>query len=154
MNSLKYIYENDLGFTCFDRYFEYLKGIEIDMPESMKKFVLDPERYELNGRRTLHDAWLRTLCLTQDIANQWVTKSVRLDFELATGQRCLTLNYRNVAEIKTQLNPGRWPERPVDLLVHEVSKDGPELFRHILVFDRGIQIEVSFASLEIEEKDL
>lgn len=152
MNPLIYIYENHLGFTCFDRYFEYLKSIEAEMPEPMRSFALDIGRYELNGPHTLHDAWLRAFYLDQEIKNQQVRKSVHLDFELASDKRILTLKYKNVIAIKTELNSSHWPDRPVDLLVHEISKCEQGLFRHIFIFDRDVKIDISFDFLEVEEK--
>lgn len=153
MKSLKYIYQDDYGVTFFDPYFEYLRQIEADMPEPMRSFALDIGRYELNVPRTLHDAWLRTFHLDQNIEDQRVEKSIRLDFLLASGKRILTLKYKNVISIKTDLNPDHWSDRPTDLLVHEISKCEQGLFRHIFIFDRGVKIDISFGFLEIEEKD-
>lgn len=150
MKSLKYIYENELGFTCFDRYFEYLRSIEADLPESMREFALDWGRYELNGANTLHDARLRMLHFDQFGVNQLLEKSIKLEFELSAGQQYLIMSYSGVTKITAQLNPDQWPERPVDLLVHEISKDMQDgLFRHVFIFERGVKIDISFSSFEV-----
>lgn len=154
MTTLTRIYENEHGVTCFDRYFEYLRSIDADMPDPMKRFALDPGRYELSGPRTLHDAWLRNLRVNKeyDISQQSVRTSVQLELQLAVAQMSLGLKYRDVTEIQTQLTPERWPERPVDLLVHEISKDKAGRFRHVFVFDRGVTVDISFGTLEILEE--
>src|SRR6218665_519647 len=148
-----YIYENELGITCFDRYFEYLKSIEADMPDPLKKFAMDPGRYELNGPRTLHDAWLCALRVDKehDVSQQLVKTSVPLELQLAVGQMPLCLRYLDGSAIQTQLIPDRWPARPVDLLFHEISRVDQCRFRHIFIFDRGVKIDISFDAIEITE---
>lgn len=153
MTSLIYIYENELGITFFDRYFEYMQSIERRMPASLKNFALDAGRYELNGLRTLHDAWLTAFSIGKeyDSLEQLVQTSVQIDLQLAASQKSLGLKYLDVTAIQTQLTPDQWPARPVDLLVHEFSIDEAGQFRHFLKFDRGVYVVISFRFLEVIE---
>lgn len=147
MNLLLHIYENDEGVTCFDRYFKYLKSIEKEMPQALAGFAMDPGRYELRGPRTLHDAWLMSLNVNKAYASEagsTVNTAVALGLLSAAQDSSIELHYCDVEEFRSSLSPDRWPDRPVDLLTHEITKVGDGLFRHHLQFDRSAWVQVSF----------
>lgn len=153
MTHLIYIYENESGATCLDRYFEYLKSVEDLLSVSLKKFALDKRRYELNDSRTLHDAWLKNISIDKEYepSTQLVETTVQVELQLADAKTYLKLKYFGVVEIQSQLNPDRWGSRPVDLLVHEISIDDKGLFRHFLMFDRGVYVVIFFREIEVIE---
>lgn len=153
MNSLIYIYENEHGVTCFDRYFQYLKSIEEEMPHVLASFAMAPGRYELQGENTLHDAWLTSLDIKKMYAkaDAAVNTSVTLTLLSAQQTRAVELCYFEVEGIQTSLAPDRWPARPVDLLTHEITRVREGVFRHHLQFDRGVWVDVSFRQFSIRE---
>jgi len=145
-----HIYENDKGVICFDRYFEYLRKIAQGMPGPLAVFAMDPGRYELNGPRTLHDGWLKSLNVIKEYGDPecTVNTSVYIGLRLPTNGAILTLSYFGVLQLQTTLEPTRWPIRPVDLLVHEFTQKNSGEFQHLLQFDRGVGIRVTFTSFE------
>lgn len=148
-----YIYENDYGATCFDKYFEHLKNHESSMPLCMRDFFLDPARYELNGSKTLHDSRLLDFRVFKqyDAIAQVVLTSVHVSLYTQWEQGICRLEYDGVTSIAANLTPDRWLERPVDLLTHELSIYDGGQFRHFFLFDRGVAIDIKFTGFNINE---
>ena len=146
---LQHIYNDERGVTCFDRYFDHLTRVAHSWPPALRDFAQEDARYVLNGPRTLHDAWLCQLRVNKMNSPAVVTTTVELELELAADQSHLKLHYLDVSGLHTQLTPVRWPDKPVDLLVHEFSQDDEGMFRHVLVFDRGVHIDIRFGAFGV-----
>jgi hypothetical protein len=152
MSQLNYIYENERGITCFDRYFEYLGDIKSKMPDTLAAFATDQSRYELCGEHTLHDAWLKSFAVDKRYLDKnSPTSDVQICLLLATHRTVITLQYSGVLDLTCSLGADRWPNQPVDLLVHEVRVISDDVFSHVFCFDRSVWIEVRFAQFEVVE---
>jgi hypothetical protein len=152
MEEFRYIYQDVNGVTHFDRYFEYVERIRDRLPPRLAAFATDTERYALQGDSTLHDAWITHFHLTKDYRNrELLSTSISLGLMLATGDRHVSLNYRGVRHIRSTLQPDRWPQQPVDLLVHEFSESEPGVYQHAVEFDRGVEFSVEFVDFDFVE---
>lgn len=147
------IYIDNAGVTCFDRYFEYLRSVEKWLPRELAAFALDPRRYELNGPLTLHDAHLRRFAVIKAVNSSGeVETKVELELLLAATDAALKLTYSGTERVESELNSNLWPNRPVDLLVHEFDVLPDERFTHTLTFDRGVRVQVIFQMLHVEQR--
>jgi hypothetical protein len=147
-----YIYYKDYG-TYFDRYFEYLSGgAAAAMPAALAEFAQDIGRYELNGSRTLHDAWLMGIDVDKVLVlDQRVETTCTIRLLHAMHENDILIRYDDVSAIAMSLEPDSRLGRPVDLLVHEVTVRKGGTFRHAIQFDRGVYIDVSFRGFAIED---
>jgi hypothetical protein len=144
-----YIYENEQGITCFERYFDYLNSIRVEMPTRLMAFATDSRRYVLNGEGTLHDAWLKSMSVVNEYPEGMAPLSVvQLRLLLASHQTEIVLDYSGVVAVSCSLEPDRWPNQPVDLLVHEFSKLEKGVFRHFIKFDRGVWVDLEFTGFD------
>lgn len=67
----------------------------------------------------------------------------------SSHERDIHLRYADVRDVAFHLKPDRWPDKPVDLLVHEFCVVEPGVFRHFLQFDRGVFIEIFFEGFDV-----
>ncbi|MFA6095075.1 MAG: hypothetical protein WC757_04295 [Candidatus Paceibacterota bacterium] len=151
MIEFKYIYENEIGITCFDKYFEYLDGIKTNMPKNIREFATDKARYTLSGDLTIHDSWLKAINFEKTFAGEMMVTDVRLGLLQATHKKELWLNYSGATGYSCSLLPNRWPFKPIDLLTHEFTMLDKGLFKHAVQFDRGVWFEVTFSNFELTE---
>lgn len=150
---LKHIYVDERKATCFDRYFSYIESVKNEFPVDLYAFASDFSRYELNGPKTLHDAWLEEVKISTRyahdsnvIAASEVVLRLRQAFEGA-----ITVAYSGVQAFEYRNVPDRWPDRAMDLLVHEFSVESDGLYSHTLVFDQGVVMKVLFRDFSLEE---
>lgn len=145
LNDLKYIYECDLGITRFDKYFEYLKVVEKEMPPLLASFALDKDRYVLRSNATLHDAWLTKFGLENRYAESEIAESVAtLELLHSSHEFVFQLVYSDVVKAEFSLGFRALCQRPVDLLVHEFTILEPGVFQHLIHFDKGEWISIGF----------
>ena len=152
MSKFEYIYQNEAGFTCFDRYFNYLSMMKNHMPSALYEFANDSSRYDLNGKRTLHDSWINSLDISYTYEKESSCK-VLLSLKLAHSGNHLQLEYSGITAFSNQLTPEFWPNRPVDLLTHEFTVVSDGFIKHVIEFDRGVWFEVLFSSFTYTEYD-
>jgi hypothetical protein len=133
------------------QYFAYLERVKREFPPSLAAFAFDHGRYELNGDRTLHDAWLQSVTAKKVYGpNRTVSTSVELHLLHSSHERHITLRYGGVAALSYSLPSGKMPPRPCDLLVHEFTVSSG-FFVHRILFDGGEWLEVSFLNFEVDE---
>lgn len=154
MERLKFIYEDERGVTCFDRYFAYLSSIAEQLPAEVREFACDHGRYELNGPRTLHDSWLAEFRGVNDYSDSAaVSRELRVVLLLPSHRRTVSMTYSRVHGFSASMTPTRWPTKPVDLLVHEFSVLEDGLVRHVVEFDSDSWYEVVFSEFSFVERD-
>ncbi len=152
MIKFQHIYENEQGFTCFDKYFSYLESISNEMSPSVYSFVGDVGRYELNGKHTLHDSLLESFSVDKSYLKDGdVRTTVNVNLLLAHDQTSLKLIYSNVLRVNCNFEPEFWPLKPVDLLTHEFTKGEAGTFRHLIEFDRGVWFDLVFSEFDFYE---
>ncbi len=145
MKKLVHIYDDADGITRFNRYFGYLNSVKNELPEGLLAFATNEDHYALNSSVTLHDSWLRSLDVKKEYSSAGDSRSVvTLKLLHAMHESVISLVYSPAAELSCQLTPTHWPDRPVDLLIHEFSMVEPGKFRHFVQFDRGVWIEIFF----------
>lgn len=155
MQRAKHIYKDSRGVTCFDRYFAYLSTLRDRMSHEMFQFATDPERYEPQGTRTLHDAWLVHFSTSADHTNPTqVARTLSVSLELSSHDLELTIHYEGVQELSGSLVPRKRPVRPADLLVHEFSMQPNRLLRHVVEFDQDVWYETVFATFSYNERGI
>lgn len=150
---LKHIVTDDFGMAHFDPYFAHLESIKQSMPPALHAFASDESRYELQGPKTLHDAWIEGMSSRigyQQASN--AIESARIDLHLrqALGGM-MRMSYGGVSGWSFNGTPDRWPDRAVDLLVHEFDLAPNAMFVHRFAFDRGVSLEIVFRTFSFEE---
>lgn len=149
MEKLKYIYDDEHGITCYDRYFSYLNDVAAAMPPVLAEFASQVSNYDLRSDDTLHDAWLRSLNVSKSYLDgaETVSKvSISLLHQSHVG--IIDLTYFEVSSFACSLQPSKWPTSPVDLIDHEFCVVGPNKYRHFIQFDRDVWIEVVFGGFD------
>jgi hypothetical protein len=149
---LKHIVTDDVGMTHFDHYFAHLESVRQSMPRALHAFASDESRYELQGTKTLHDAWIEGMSFRIDYQQANVIESARIDLDLRQALGGMVrMSYGGVSGWSFNGNPDRWPDRAVDLLVHEFDLAPNAMFVHRLAFDRGVSLEIVFRTFSFEE---
>jgi hypothetical protein len=150
MNKFKYIFEDEKGFTSFDRYFDHLRTLKNTMPEVLYEFVVDISRYELHGAKTLHDARISSLNAVYPSCRSF-SSQVELVLLSADFDKKLRLEYSGVVGFNGLFIANDESNRPVDLLTHEFTVTGDGLFKHVIEFDRDVWFEVVFTSFAYQD---
>lgn len=152
---LKHIYQDERRVTYFDPYFAYIESVKSELPPGLHAFASDVSRYELNGPRTLHDAWLEDFRCSTDYAqdsNEIKTATVTLRLRRRKGRGGTTvLTYSGVEGVEYHGMPSSWPDRARDLLVHEVTVHADRIYSHALVFDNDIAMNILFRAFSLED---
>lgn len=149
MEKLKYIYDDEHGVTCYDKYFSYLGDVAPAMPPVLAEFASRVSNYDLRSADTLHDAWLKSLDVSKSYLDgpETVSKvSISLLHQSHAG--IIDLTYSEVSSLACALQPSRWPTAPVDLITHEFDVVGPDRYRHFIQFDRDVWIETIFGGFD------
>lgn len=150
---LKHIYVDERRVTCFDPYFSYIESVKSELPAHLYAFASDFSRYELNGSKTLHDAWLEEVKIStryEHDSNAIAASGVVLRLRQALGGT-ITMAYSGVQAFEYRNVPNRWPDRATDLLVHEFSVESDGFYSHTLVFDNDVVMKVLFRDFSLEE---
>ena len=147
--------DEDVGWTGFEAYFDYLAGIRERLGEALYAFAADFDRYGLHARGSLHDAWLQRLALAPaDVRAQRPRMGLELDLLGPWHDRVLCLRYDEVSSYSFVQAP-RERRAAQDLLCHELRLDAAgECLEHFLQFDDGFCILVACRSMRFEEKML
>ena len=152
---LKHIYQDERRITHFDPYFDYIESVKSELPPGLHAFASDVSRYELNGPRTLHDAWLEDFRCSTEYAqdsNEITAASVILRLRRRkSGGGTTVLTYSRVEGVEYHGMPSSRPDRACDLLVHEVTVHADGLYSHALVFDKGIAMSILFRAFSLED---
>ncbi len=140
---MKYIYTNSNGVAQFDKYFQYLKSIQGQLPENVFSFAANVEHYDLSSHSSLHDAWLENIDIReigQGERHEQRQTEIKLCLLGAFHDRHIYLTYKDVQ--KYCLSAAGALTGHGDLLVHEVQLSDSGSLIHELQFEKGnIQIE-------------
>ena len=148
---MKYIIENELGFTTYDNYFKYVDSIKSSLSEKLYSFASDPERYDLRSQKTLHDAWIEHIEVNYRSTGCDEVRKIDIALTLL-GQhhdRKHQLLYKGVHSysFKNMDSNGRINN---DLLLHEIRLEG-ELIAHEIIFDNGVEILITCFDITHDE---
>lgn len=156
-NMFKYIYENDSGFFCYDKYFKYIEEIKHKMPLSVYNLASDRERYDISSKKSLHDSWLISLIISCTDSAQEPSKcvtSITLKLLGPFHDRIYTICYEDVNEYSLAKKKAKRNDRHNDLLHHEIRVTEEGSFEHVMTFDNAMSFFVSCSMLLFEENIL
>lgn len=146
----KYIYENDLGFTTYDKYFNYIRSLEGYIPNSLFLFASDENRYNLSSKKSLHDSIMESLIIENVNNNSGIQTNIELSLLGAQHDRRFVLKYIDISTYNIHKPLTDPVPRHDDLLCHEFRlADG--YIEHAIEFDRGVYFTVGFKSFEFIE---
>lgn len=148
----KYIYENEFGFTLYDKYFNYLKSIRDQLSAPTYDFFSDIERYAGDSGKSLHDAWVDKVNVVQGDAGRNEDFSINIVLIGPFHDRRFSIVYSGVRGFDlrhcgTRRRPGRQ-----DLLAHELRMNAEGKIEHLIDFDDGLCIYVVCDSLAVDEE--
>jgi hypothetical protein len=141
------------GWDNLDPYFAYLDSVKDHLPPNLHAFASDVARYELQGTKTLHDAWLETLSCAnayEEGSNAIQGSTLQLVLRQALGGR-IRLTYGGVTGWVFRGFSDRWPDRAIDLLTHEISLESDGVYAHRIEFDRDVSLEIIFRTFFVED---
>ena len=149
---MKFIKQDERGFTSFDNYFAYIASIKERLDERLFAFASDPSRYDLNSKGSLHDAWIQSMQIEAD--HGYNGKHVdRSDISLTLlgpfHDRLHVLQYFDVKWSSINLQFGG-QNRHKDLLLHELRWENG-LLQHQFEFDGGGVLEFHCLNIEYQE---
>lgn len=150
---LNHIYVDQNRINQFDKYFSYVESIKSSVPAILHDFASDVSRYELNGKKTLHDSWIDEITFRRKYisgSNEIASSGLTVRLLLAEGG-WISLAYSDVVGHEFQGFSNKWPDMAVDLLVHEFSLESDAIFSHTLVFDRGVYLKIFFRGFSFIE---
>ena len=110
---MKYVEVDDrTGVVSWDAYFEYLRTIQKRLPAELYSYAINWEHYSLDGKNSLHDAWLIGI----QFANR--EKEVSLELLGARHDRKLLFKYVDVQGYLLDLDV-EYKRGDRDVLAHE-----------------------------------
>jgi hypothetical protein len=142
---MKYVrIDSETGAVQWDAYFEYLTSVRSQFPAQLFSYAANWEHYSLDGRNSLHDAWLTQSSFHTD------GKVVTLSFLGASRDRTHVFRYRGVESYVFNLAVSyRSGDR--DVLAHEFRiEDGAVVHELVFPFDRWIALRFSDATTAVE----
>lgn len=150
---MKYIKDDEQGFTSFSDYFSYLASMKHEFQEEIYVFLADETRYDLSSKGSLHDAWIKTLTFNSPFVTDEVAEDVPNVQLILLGpyhDRDFVLSYFGVVscDMNLQLSDD---DRKKDLLIHEARME-EGIMVHELLFDGDMTIKIRCKSMHFEEK--
>jgi hypothetical protein len=139
---MKYILENENGFVTYDKYFNYIKSIEMLLPKELYLFASDPDRYNLKSHKTLHDSWIESITINSISNSCFENRQTNIQIKLL-GQyhdRMHELVYLDVKAYHLK-NVKCLDRSHDDLLFHEIRYEN-NLIEHEIIFDNDVEILV------------
>lgn len=153
--SFNFLHTGKLGGMDFNRYFDYLAlpTTQAKLSSQLQAFFNPVERYDLNSKITLHDAWLLGFSLNSKFPKQYDTTDFKLELMQAFHEQEIILRYKNVSQYQMIAMSQTILGQPRDLLWHELTvlENG---FRHLMEFDEYCYIEVIFSDFSFEYVDV
>jgi hypothetical protein len=68
--------------TSYPEYLVYLESIKGDLPTTAYEYGKAPWHYDISNPRSIHDAWLKRLVITEEFGEQRPTGCARVDSRL------------------------------------------------------------------------
>jgi hypothetical protein len=149
---VKHLQPDASGAWQFDPYFVYLGTIRECFAEHVYAFASDRAHYALDSPRSLHDAWLEELTLTEVTPSkspQDRTTQLTLRLLGPMHDRIHVLHYHGVRGYR--LEAGMTARGHGDVLVHEVRLNELGVLIHEILFASGARIVIECADLRYEE---
>ena len=140
----------------FDKYISNLVANKEKMPEQLFEFAANPERYELNHPRSLHNTWVTSLTIAENRNKQRpfdASLSITLNLLGQHHDRDIVLTYNNVKsyELIGHINEFNYNDTfHGDVLTHEISLEN-EQYQHIIELRSGSKFKVCFTEFEVIE---
>lgn len=139
----------------FQRYSEALALYRTQLPPEVAAFAGDAERYVLNHAKSLHDAWVQSITVTDSRATQQYQSGVAVEIVLL-GQmhdRHIILSYADVARYQIYgLADSLSPTSHGDLHTHEVRVSAEGRVVHEIVFVAGSCIEIECRTFTVQDR--
>jgi len=132
----------------FDDYFNHLDLNKHHIPKEIVDFVLNPNKYLLNTKDSLHDALLCELKYTFPLKRKQDT--LYLKFEGSYQDRIFHFKFENISGIKySSCVKILYKE---ELVVHQFSIIKENIFRYEFIFSNNHKIRIDFEKLVIMEE--
>lgn len=147
----RYIYENELGFVCFDRYFDYLESIKDRLEIPVYEFFSDIERYSVDSKKSLHDAWVDLIQVEQVDGGRAENLSVKIVLLGPFHDRRFEISYFNVAGFSLVHAGIRRRNGRQDLLAHELRLSDDGCIEHLIEFDDGLRVFLVCDSIVVND---
>jgi hypothetical protein len=133
---MKYVeFDPRSGAVTLDAYFEYLRSVRQEFPADLYSYAANREHYSLDGRNTLHDAWLI------GVQFGYRAQEVVLAFLGAWQDRKHVLTYVGVEGYTLDLDV-KYQAGDRDIRVHEFRLEDA-LITHEIVFSTGKRILIT-----------
>ncbi|CAA0092714.1 Uncharacterised protein [BD1-7 clade bacterium] len=153
---MKYITENEDGFTSYTPYFEYIESIRNKLPSHVYEFASNTCHYDLRSPETLHDAWLDHITVAEPASGERSQlRSIQIETRLLGPfhDRSIFITYTDVVafEMNTPEEFSAPPFNDVghgDLLCHEVRLEANGTLVHEMEFSRGSIIIIKCKNIE------
>lgn len=130
----------------FDDYFEFLHKKENEIPESIKHFVSDPNRYLFNTKETLHDSVLSEFKFS--ISKNKDT--LLISFLSPYRDRYYKFMFTGIVNISFKKEDKTFKNN--DLLIHQFSFKSKEIYTYDFIFANGQKVSIDFKQLQVIEK--
>lgn len=134
----------------FDEYFDYLKDNLNCIPNHLRDFIMDYDRYSLLSNKSLHDSVLIGFYYKYDIEHS--CDSAVVEFLGPYNDVKYKYTFSNIKEIK--LNSDIKEMRNVDLIIHQFQFMGKDIFSYEFIFSNKQKITIKFKYLEISIEDI
>lgn len=152
---MKQIYEDETGATNFDKYFAYIQGLKGKLPETVYKYAMAEEHYNLSSHNSLHDAWLEYCTFSEPSSgdrNEIRESKVECCYLGPFHDKKLILKYKKVSNYR--VNAINTNEGLGDMNIHEFSLNPDNTVSHELFFINGSVINITFKEFEYREESV
>jgi hypothetical protein len=147
------------GTINFDQYFEYIRSIESKLSRSAYEFASNYDYYSLKSRRSLHDAWVRSIDVQENGSGdrqQFRDVKIRLSLLGPYHDHLLTISYEGVS--KYSISSGT-PNHPStnghgDLHTHELLLLDKGDLQHEITFNAPTSITIVCRDLKFEASEI
>jgi len=153
---MKYIKSIPSGGWDLDGYFEYLRDNEKKMPRCVFDFAIDKENYSLDGHKSLHDAWLDCIVVSEPAeGSRSEIRRVEIDCKFLGPFHDLHICIKYIGVMGYKLLAGfdGGQRGHGDLLMHEVRLDGGDNLVHEMIFSSGGSLEIICKSFWVDVKN-
>ncbi|MEM8954852.1 MAG: hypothetical protein AAGD22_11930 [Verrucomicrobiota bacterium] len=154
---MRYIVSPEKDGIQYGDYLAALDGFRDDLPEEVAKFAADEERFTLSNAKSLHDAWIERIEVTESRSTTETPSEIRITLTLL-GQmydRRVILTYENVTSYAITGGNNRSATTDTlhgDIFTHEVRPaEGGRVTHEIAIGDDGC-LEVTCRTFNVEDR--
>lgn len=142
----------------FQHYLDALALYRAQLPPEVAAFAGDEERYVLNHAKSLHDAWVERIAITESRAKEPSLSRASVEIVLLgqLHERHIVLSYSDVTRYQLTGVTDEHHTRTAhgDLHTHEVRVSEVGLVIHELVFAMGSRIEIECRTFSVQDRIL